>query len=192
MRTRPLTQGKIHQLMKKYAKRGELVARLKGGDPFLFGRGGEEAEYLSEQKVPFEVVPGVSSVTAAPAYAGIPLTDRRFTSMLTVITGHSGENHYHGPKMDWNSLSPRSTLVILMGLKKLQEIIEKLKECGWKSFTPVACIRWGTLSQQQVVTGTLKDIVHKIKKAKPKFSSPVVIVVGEVVRLRKKINWFQP
>lgn len=191
-RSQPLTQNEIHQLLKKYAKRGAIVARLKGGDPFLFGRGGEEAEFLSSHRIPFEVVPGVSSVTAVPAYAGIPVTDRRFTSMFTVITGHSGENHYHGPKVDWRTLSPKATLVVLMGLKNLQEIIYKLKECGWKNSCPIACIRWGTLPQQQVVTGMLKDIVQKIKKAKPKFASPVVIVVGDVVKLRQKISWFKP
>lgn len=190
--SRPLTQNEIHYLMKKYAGEGKLVARLKGGDPFLFGRGGEEAEFLFSQKIPFEVVPGVSSITAVPAYAGIPVTDRRLTSMLTVITGHSGENHSPRPTVDWESLSPRSTLVILMGLKKLQEIIKKLKANGWKDSCPVACIRWGTLPQQQVVAGTLRNIVHKIRKASPKFSSPAVIVVGNVVKQRGKLQWFKP
>ena len=185
-----IDQDQINQLMLRHAKAGKAVARLKGGDPFLFGRGGEEAEFLADHGIAFEVVPGVSSLTAAPAYAGIPVTDRRHNSILTVVTGHSREDTYGGPGLDWKNVSKTGTLVVLMGVEQMKNIVEKLKEGGWPGKTPVACVRWGTWAKQQVVTGALDDIIAKIETAKPAFSSPAVIVVGSVVNLRKKIRWF--
>lgn len=187
---RKYQQDEINQLMVHYAKAGKIIARLKGGDPFLFGRGGEEAEFLSSRRVPFEIVPGVTSAIAVPAYAGIPITDRRYNSMLTIMTGHLGQENHQDPKIDWSHISPNGTLVILMGMSKLKIIIQKLIKQGWKNSLPIACIRWGTTSQQQVVIGTLKDILQKLKLTRPKFSSPVIIVIGHVVELKKKISWF--
>jgi uroporphyrinogen III methyltransferase/synthase len=184
-------QRYINHLMVKQARQGNPVARLKGGDPFLLGRGGEEAEILARAKLPFEVIPGVSSVTAVPAYAGIPVTDRRYTSMLTVVTGHAAEDSYKGLTVDWNKISPKGTLVILMGVSRLPWIMQRLKKANWPASTPIACIRWGTTPQQQVVRGTIKDIVKKIQDAQPPFSAPAVIILGAVVQLSSKLHWFQ-
>lgn len=185
-------QKKINDLMVQYAQSGKIVARLKGGDPFLFGRGGEEAEVLAKHQIPFEIVPGVSSVTAVPAYAGIPVTDRRYTSMFTVVTGHSAEDFYKGPQVEWNKIAPSGTLVILMGVGQLNWIIRKLKQLKWPTAMPTACIRWGTTQDQRVIEGTIGDIIKKIKSARPVFTPPAVIVVGSVVKMREKIQWFIP
>ena len=188
---RGLGQDQINRLMTRHAMFGKMVARLKGGDPFLFGRGGEEAEFLSSHSIPFEVVPGVSSLTAVPAYAGIPVTDRRHNSMLTVITGHSRDDTYEGPGIDWGKISPSGTLVIFMGVEQLASIIRKLLREGWPKNLPIACVRWGTMPEQRTVSGTLSNILKKLKFAKPKFSPPAVIVIGSVVNIRKKIGWFK-
>ena len=187
---RRMDQDQINLLMLRHAEAGKTVARLKGGVPFLSGRGGGEAEFLADHGIPFEVVPGVSSLTAAAAYAGIPVTDRRHNSILTVVTGHSREDTYEGPGLDWKNVPPTGTLVILMGVEKMKNIVEKLTAGGWPEKPPVACVRWGTWPKQQVVTGALDDILAKIKAARPPFSSPAVIVVGSVVNLRRKIRWF--
>lgn len=180
-------QGQINHLLVAYAQRGEYVVRLKGGDPFVFGRGGEEAEALAAAGVSFEIVPGVSSAIAAPAYAGIPLTHRRYASSFAVITGHeeSGNETTH----DWEKLATAvDTLVVLMGLKTLPHIISQLLRHGRSSETPVALVRWGTRSEQETVTGTLGDIVQKARARQ--FSSPAVIIIGEVVTLRDRLCWF--
>ncbi len=182
-----MTQDAINQLMAHHAQKGKIVVRLKGGDPFVFGRGGEEAEHLSLLGIPFEVVPGVSSVTAVPAYAGIPVTDRRFTSVLTVVTGHSKDDASdQGPSVDWKKI-PRGTLVILMGVENFSTIVKNLLKEGWPPTTPVALIRNGTLSNQETIVGNISTIIPRLKKLKKPFLPPAVIVVGEVVGMRDRL-----
>lgn len=181
-----LPQEEINELLITYAGRGLLVVRLKGGDPFVFGRGGEEAEALESAGIPFEIVPGVSSAIAVPAYAGIPLTHRGLSSSFVVITGHEACKTM--ASVDWERLATSvDTLVVLMGLKNLPGIIAKLLAHSRSPETPVALIRWGTTEKQEIVTGTLADIVGKATGLQP----PVVIVIGEVVNLREKIRWFE-
>jgi uroporphyrinogen III methyltransferase/synthase len=180
-----LPQAEINDLLVAYARSGRRVVRLKGGDPFVFGRGGEEAETLAEARIPFEIVPGVSSAIAAPAYAGIPLTQRQISSSFAVITGH--EACKTRPTLDWTKLATAvDTLVILMGLKTLPRIVNELVAHGRSPETPVALIHWGTTAKQETVTGTLADILDKAAALKP----PVVAVIGEVVSLRDKLRWF--
>lgn len=180
-----LPQEEINKLLISHARRGEQVIRLKGGDPFVFGRGGEEAEALAEAGIPFEIVPGVSSALAVPAYAGIPLTHRRLSSSFAVITGH--ECYKTEPSIDWGRLATAvDTLVVLMGLKNLPGIVAKLVAHGRSPQTPVALIRWGTAEEQETIIGTLADIHDKAKALR----APVVIVIGEVVSLSDKLRWF--
>ncbi len=181
-------QQSINQLLIKLAKEGKNIVRLKGGDPFVFGRGGEEALELAENGVKYEVVPGVSSVYAVPAYAGIPVTQRGFTSSLAIVTGQEGLKKRSD--INWNSLAKSfGTIVFLMGVKNLANIVEKLVTFGKDEKTPVALIRWGTTQRQEVLEGTLADIVEKVSLTK--FSAPAIIVVGEVVSLRKQLKWFE-
>jgi uroporphyrinogen III methyltransferase/synthase len=183
-----LTQDKINLLLVDKAKQGLSVARLKGGDPFVFGRGGEEAQLLLEHGVQYEVIPGVTSAISAPAYAGIPVTHRDHTSFVSFITGHENPNKKDS-SMQWDVFAKsNATLVFLMGVKNLSNIVKNLIANGKKSDTPVALVRWGTTSRQQTVTGTLETIVAIVKKAK--LSSPAIIVVGHVVSLRKELAWF--
>jgi len=180
-----LPQERINDILIAQARRGSLVVRLKGGDPFIFGRGGEEAEALLAAGVSFEVVPGVSSAVAVPAYAGIPLTHRKLSSSFAVITGH--EACKAEPSVDWERLSTAvDTLVVLMGLKNLPLIVGKLLAHGRAPETPVALIKWGTTEEQQTVIGTLADIIGKAAVLQP----PVVVVIGEVVALRDRLRWF--
>jgi uroporphyrinogen III methyltransferase/synthase len=182
-----LSQTEISNLLVRQAREGRVVARLKGGDPFIFGRGGEEAEELVKAGVPFEVVPGISSGYAAPAYAGIPVTHRDFTSGVAFITGHQDPAKTE-PALDWAKISTGlGTLVFFMGVKNLPEIAGKLVEHGRDPRTPVAVIRWGTRPDQEVITGTLADIVAKAGSIAP----PAITVVGEVVSLREQLNWFE-
>lgn len=184
-----LEQDEINRLIIRKASKGRTVVRLKGGDPFIFGRGGEEAEELSRAGVEFEIVPGVTSAVAAPAYAGIPLTHRELASSVTFITGQENPIKER-PNIAWDRLSVgRGTLVFLMGWKSLPLITGKLLDNGWAPSTPVALVRWGTLTKQVCLTGTLDDIVAKAKEEDLK--PPVVTVVGEVVGLREKLNWFE-
>ncbi|MFO7964281.1 MAG: uroporphyrinogen-III C-methyltransferase [Desulfobacterales bacterium] len=184
-----LAQDQINHLIIEKAGRGLTVTRLKGGDPFIFGRGGEEAEELAAAGIPFEVVPGVTSAIAAPAYAGIPLTHRNFTSTLAFITGH--EDPAKGESgIDWHTLATGiGTLVFLMGVKNLPRIIGRLKENGMDPNTSVALIQWGTTPQQRTVSGTLKTIVGDVEKAGLK--APAIIVVGRVVTLRDRLKWVE-
>ncbi len=183
-----LPQEKINELMVKAAFEGKTVIRLKGGDPFLFGRGGEEAETLAEKGIPFEVVPGVSSVLAAPAYAGIPLTHRVYSSSVAIATGSQAEDA--GKPVKWDKLaSAADTLVILMGLKSLRDIVENLVKGGLSPETPAAIIEWGTLKKQRVLLGKLSNIAEEARSKK--FRPPAVIVVGEVVTLGRKLSWFK-
>ncbi|MBI2999938.1 MAG: uroporphyrinogen-III C-methyltransferase [Deltaproteobacteria bacterium] len=181
-----LSQQEINRLLIHHARRGKQVIRLKGGDPFVFGRGGEEAEVLAEAGIPFEVVPGVSSAVAVPAYAGIPLTHRKVSSSFAVIAGH--EACKAEPSVDWGRLATAvDTLVVLMGLKNLPMIVANLLAHGRSPETPAALIRWGTTDSQETVTGTLGDIVDKGVTLR----APVVLVIGEVVSLRDKLRWFE-
>ena len=182
-------QETINRLLIERAQAGKVVVRLKGGDPFVFGRGGEEAEALAAAGVAFEVVPGVTAAVAAPAYAGIPVTHRTLASTVTVVTGHEDPDK-PSTTLDWPTLATRhGTLVFLMGMKNLAAITINLKAEGKAGSTPVAIIRWGTRSSQQTVVGTLDTIVEKATAAK--MEPPTVIVVGEVVNLRPTLNWFE-
>ncbi len=183
-----LTQDKINLLLVDKARQGLDVARLKGGDPFVFGRGGEEAQILLSYGVPYEVVPGVTSAIAAPAYAGIPVTHREHTSFVSFITGHEDPTK-KDTSMQWDVYAKsNATLVFLMGVKNLKNIVTKLIEHGKPSDTPVALVRWGTTTKQQTVTGTLATIVEIVEKTKLK--SPAIIIIGHVVSLRDELAWF--
>jgi uroporphyrinogen III methyltransferase / synthase len=180
-----IAQEEINEVLIRYGRQGYEVVRLKGGDPFVFGRGGEEAEALADADIPFVVVPGVSSAIAGPAYAGIPLTHRKFASSFAVVTGHEARKTQSS--VDWKKLATAvDTLVILMGLHNLPAIVAKLTAYGRSPETPVALVRWGTTPEQQTVIGTLADIVEKSALLK----APVLIVVGDVVNLRDKLDWF--
>lgn len=183
-----LSQDGINALIAEKAEQGLVVARLKGGDPFVFGRGGEEAEVLINRKIPFEVVPGVTSAIAAPAYAGIPLTHRQFTSNVAFVTGHEDPEKSESA-IDWPSLAKGiGTLVFFMGVKNLPKIIKNLLDNGKPGDTPAALIRWGTTTKQKTVTGTLDNIVERAENAGIK--APAIIIIGGVVSLRKTMNWF--
>jgi uroporphyrinogen III methyltransferase/synthase len=182
-------QEEISRLLIEQAKQGKTVVRLKGGDPFVFGRGGEEAEALASAGIDFEVVPGVTAAIAAPAYAGIPVTHRTLASTVTFVAGHEDPTKPE-TAMEWPRLATsRGTLVFLMGVKNLPSIMANLLAEGRSPDTPVAVIRWGTKAAQQTVIGTLADITGKAEAAK--IEPPAVIVVGEVVRLRPQLNWFE-
>ena len=179
-------QAEINALLVHRARAGKSVVRLKGGDPFVFGRGGEEAEALAEAGVPFEVVPGVTSAIAAPAYAGIPLTRRGTVSSFTVVTGSETSDKN---AVAWDALARAGgTLVVLMGWESLPAIADTLTREGLPATTPVALVQWGTEPYQRTVVGTLSDIAEKASQAG--LSPPVVAVIGEVVGLRKKLQWF--
>jgi uroporphyrinogen III methyltransferase/synthase len=184
---RKILQEEVNQLLISKAQEGKVVCRLKGGDPFLFGRGGEEAQELAKAGIPFEVVPGVSAGQAVPAYAGIPVTHRDFASAVTFVTGHEDPTK-HESGVDWSDIAAcRGTLVFFMGVRKLPQITATLIAQGRDPQTPVAVVRWGSWSRQQVFTGTLSDIASKTLGIMP----PAIIVVGEVVKLREELNWFE-
>ncbi|MBC7805856.1 MAG: uroporphyrinogen-III C-methyltransferase [Akkermansiaceae bacterium] len=191
-------QEDTNDLMVRFATEGKTVVRLKGGDPFVFGRGGEEAEYLRERGVPFRIVPGVTSAIAAPAYAGIPVTHRDAASSFAVITGHERDDSRESGTREageaeqrrrWDHIAHAAdTLVFLMGVESLADNARKLIENGRASETPVAVIQWGTWTKQRVVTGTLADIAGIARDAG--ITAPAVTVVGDVVRYREAIRWF--
>ena len=182
-----IAQTEINEVLIGYARLGHDVLRLKGGDPFVFGRGGEEAEALADAGIPFEIVPGVSSAVAVPAYAGIPLTHRKFASSFAVVTGHEARKAQSS--VDWSKLATAvDTLVILMGLSNLPIIVANLLKHGRPPETPVAVIRMGTTDEQESVLGSLADIVEKSAAIEP----PALIVVGDVVSLADKLDWFLP
>ncbi len=184
-----LSQDEINTLILEKAKSGAVVTRLKGGDPFIFGRGGEEAEELVKLKIPFEVVPGVTSAIAAPAYAGIPLTHRDFTSTLAFVTGHEDPTKKQS-SIDWNAIVKGiGTIVFFMGVKNLPYIVKQLLKHGMPSDRPIALVRWGTTPKQITVAGTLDTIVERVEKLG--LRAPAIIVVGDVVNLRKKMKWFE-
>lgn len=178
-------QDKINQMLVKYAKDGKVVVRVKGGDPYLFGRGGEEAEALAASGIEVDVTPGITSAIAAPAYAGIPVTHRNYASMVTFVTGHEAVKDM--PALDWGLLAKmEGTLVILMGVKQLEHNVNALITHGKDPETPVAIIEKGTTKEQRVATGTLRNIVEVAKKANVR--SPAIMVVGDVVRLRETLG----
>jgi uroporphyrin-III C-methyltransferase len=182
-----LSQARINALLIAHARRGRRVVRLKGGDPFVFGRGGEEAEALTAAGVPFEVVPGVSAAVAVPAYAGIPVTHRGVSSSFAVVTGHEDEGK--AASVDWARLARAvDTLVILMGARSLPRIADELLAGGRRPDTPVALVRWGTTDAQVTLVGRLGEMATLATAVD--LAPPVVIVVGDVVGLRERLAWF--
>jgi uroporphyrinogen III methyltransferase/synthase len=183
-----LEQDSINQLLLEKAQEGKVVVRLKGGDPFILGRGAEEAGILTRHGIPFEVVPGVTSASAVPAYAGIPVTHRDVASSFAIITGHKASSAGE-PKISWDKLATGAdTLVILMGMRNLAEIVDQLIRHGRSPSTPIAVITQGTTRRQRCLVGTLEDIVGKVKSEN--LQPPSVIVVGNVVHLRDHLRWF--
>jgi uroporphyrin-III C-methyltransferase len=183
-----LGQERINALLIAHARSGRRVVRLKGGDPFVFGRGGEEAAALAAAGIPFEVVPGVSSAVAVPAYAGIPVTHRGAASSFAVVTGHEHESKAE-TAVDWARLATAvDTLVILMGARSLPRIARALLDGGRRGDTPVALIRWGTTDAQASLVGRLDEIGALAESVG--LAPPVVIVVGDVVALRERLAWF--
>jgi uroporphyrinogen III methyltransferase / synthase len=188
-RDRAIPQGELNALLIAKAREGKCVVRLKGGDPYIFGRGGEEAEELAAAKIPFEVVPGISSLVAAPNYAGIPITHREHCSGFTVITGHKDQTKGEG-NIDWAQVAKfPGTKIILMGTEQIRHIAESLVANGMAAGTPVAMVRWGTTGHQQTIEGSLTTIADVA--AETGFRPPSVTVIGDVVKLRKKLNWFE-
>lgn len=184
-----IPQKEINALLVSKAKSGKNVVRLKGGDPYIFGRGSEEGEALSEEDIPFEVVPGVAAATGMAAYAGIPLTDRRYSSGVTFVTGHKRTGKDLGD-INWKALAGLDqTIVFYMGIKNLQTITKNLTEHGMAKETPAAVVRLATTTEQETVTGTLDDIKEKVEAAT--IRPPALLVVGNVVKLRETLNWFE-
>jgi uroporphyrinogen III methyltransferase/synthase len=185
----PVPQDELNRLLVLKAKEGKTVVRLKGGDPYIFGRGGEEAEHLADAGVPFAVIPGVSSLSAVPNYAGIPLTHRDFSSCFTVLTGHESPEKEESD-LDWARVAAApGTKVVMMGLRQIRQIARTLVERGLNSSTPVVMIRWGTTGRQQVIEGTLNTIADVAEQTR--FGAPSITVIGDVVKLRSKLNWFE-
>ena len=184
-----MTQDEINELMIKLARRGQIVARLKGGDPFVFGRGGEEAEALVDAGIEWKVIPGISSGVAAAAYAGIPLTHRGHSSSVKFITGHKASGA--SSLGDWSVAAHEAdTLVIFMCAETIAAIAHELVESGRRSSTPIALIRWGTYQHQKVYTGTLDDLITLDEAGGLNVEAPAIAIVGEVVALAGKLNWF--
>lgn len=184
-----LPQGDINALLAEHVAAGKVVTRVKGGDPIVFGRGGEEAEYLHERGLRFEIVPGISSSISGPAYAGIPVTHRAFVSQFTVFTGHEDPTKVES-SLDFKKLAQADgTKVMLMGVQRLREICAEFIKEGAKPDLPVALVRWATTNRQQTITGTLETIADVADACQ--FKAPAVAVFGEVVSLRDKLNWFE-
>ncbi|SFV57015.1 Uroporphyrinogen-III methyltransferase [hydrothermal vent metagenome] len=182
-----LPQEQINEVIYDSALKYETVVRLKGGDPLVFGRGGEEGRYLKERGIEFEFIPGITSAISVPAYAGIPVTHRGIAVSFRVVTGHETPNK-ETSQVDWESLGSDETVVFLMGLHNLKNIANNLIRVGRDTTTPCAVISKGTTKEQRTVVGTLEDIYEKVKEAK--LPTPALIVVGEVVKLREDLAWF--
>ncbi len=180
-----VSQEQINRILISKAREGKTVVRLKGGDPFIFGRGGEECEALASEAIPFEVVPGISSALSAPAFAGIPLTHRNYARSFTVVTGHTLNET--DTFQNWEHLAQVDTLVILMGMKNLGTIAETLVGFGRPAGTPVSVIENATRKEQRIVTATLETIAHNAGH----LSSPATIVVGELAAMSHDLGWFQ-
>lgn len=185
----PIPQDEIHKILVSKAKQGKLVVRLKGGDPFLFGRGGEEAQKLRKARVKFEVVPGITSALAVPAYAGIPVTHRNYASSIAIVTGHE-DLKKRGRLVNWKKLATSvDTIIVLMGVERLQSILKSLIEGGCDSKTHVAIIERGTTKHQRVTVGSIE---HMAKQAiEHRIKPPAVIVIGDVVKLQRELSWFR-
>lgn len=181
-----MDQASINAVLEERARRGETVVRLKGGDPFVFGRGGEEAEYLAERGIPFEVVPGVTSAVGVPAYAGIPVTHRGVAASVAVVTGRAGPVG-EAPDVGWERIAGADTIVVLMGVANQEPLVRALLDGGRSPETPVAAIRWGTTAQQRIVIGTLATIGRRMRDAN--LRPPALLVVGNVVSLLPRIRW---
>jgi len=181
-----LPQDEINEVIYQNALKHDKVVRLKGGDPLVFGRGGEEARYLKERGVAYEFIPGVTSAISVPAYAGIPVTHRGVAVSFKVVTGHEAPNKEQS-QVDWESMRADETIVFLMGLHNLRNIADNLMRVGRDPSTPVAVISRGTTPDQRTVTGTLADIYEKVKAAK--LPTPALIVVGNVVGLKNDLEW---
>ncbi|NEQ40640.1 MAG: uroporphyrinogen-III C-methyltransferase [Okeania sp. SIO3I5] len=178
-----LEQTETTQLLIEKAKTHAVVVRLKGGDPFVFGRGGEEMEDLVQAGVPVEIVPGVTSGIAAPAYAGIPLTHRNYSSSVTFVTGHEAVGKYR-PEVNWQAIAQGSeTIVVYMGVHNLQNIIKELIASGRLPETPIALIQWGTCREQKELIGTLENIVEQVEATG--FEAPAIAIIGNVVNLHQ-------
>lgn len=183
------TQTEINRLLVEKADEHALVVRLKGGDPFIFGRGGEEAEVLVDAGIEWEVVPGVSAGSSVAAYAGIPITHRGLSSSVAFVTGHEDPTKPQSA-IRWDSLAGGvDTIVFFMGVARIGEIASQLIQHGKSADTPAAVISWGTYEDQQTVVGTLENLADKVRREKVK--APALIIVGEVVRLREKLQWFE-
>jgi len=183
-----MPQEQISELLAKLALEGKRVLRLKGGDPFIFGRGGEEIEMLMQHGVPFQVVPGITAASGVSSYAGIPLTHRDYAQACLFITGHLKDGTVD---LDWDAMMrPNQTLVIYMGLVGLETICQQLIKNGMSADMPIAIVQQGTTKRQRVVVGTLIDMPDRVKLAQLK--APCLTIIGEVVRLRKRLNWFTP
>lgn len=183
-----MIQQQIHEQLVMFAQQGKIVVRLKGGDPFVFGRGAEEAEVLAQHHIPFEIIPGITSSIAAAAYAGIPVTHRDLGSSFAIVTGHMQEGKDDSIK--WASLATGiDTIAIYMGVQNLPYIVHKLISNGRVGTTPVALIHWGTYDKQRTVTATLETIEEVVQQQR--IENPSIILVGEVVTLREKIQWFK-
>jgi uroporphyrinogen III methyltransferase/synthase len=188
-RDHAISQEELSKILVSKAREGKTVVRLKGGDPYVFGRGGEEAEQLADAGIPFEVVPGVSSFVAVPNYAGVPLTHRDFCSRLTLLTGHE-DPAKEAASIDWAHVAQTpGTKVVMMGTERIGQIAQTLVAHGMDPATPIAMVRWGTTGRQQSVEGTLANIGEIV--AKSKIGPPTVAVIGEVVKLRSKLSWFE-
>jgi uroporphyrin-III C-methyltransferase/precorrin-2 dehydrogenase/sirohydrochlorin ferrochelatase len=181
-----MRQEEINQLLADLAKQGKRVVRLKGGDPFIFGRGGEEIDTLASQGVPFQVVPGITAASGCASYSGIPLTHRDFAQSVTFVTGHLKDNTMN---LNWNQLAqPSQTVVFYMGLKGLPIISRELQAHGMPADTPAALVQQGTTHQQRVFTGTIASLPEIVQRERPK--PPTLIIVGDVVQLQEKLSWF--
>ena len=180
-----LPQEDINKLIYQASLKYENVVRLKGGDPFVFGRGAEEALYLKQRGIKFEIIPGITSAIAVPAYAGIPVTHRGLTTSFRVVTGHENPKKKIS-QIEWETFLNDETIIFLMGYHNIEIISSKLLSLGKRKDYPCAVISKGTTTEQKVVVGTLEDIVEKSKD----LPTPVMIVIGEVVNLREQINWF--
>ncbi len=185
-------QAEINRMLIERARKGHRVVRLKGGDPFIFGRGGEEAQALAKARVKFEIVPGVTSAIAAPAFAGIPLTHRRLGSFVAFVTGHEDESKARG-SIPWTDLARaaknRGTIVILMGTARMHSVLARLSAAGLPDSTPAAAVQWGTTASQATVLATLKTLAAECERAK--LGAPAVLVVGECAALRDELGWFE-
>ncbi len=180
-----LEQDKINFLLYEYARSNDIVVRLKGGDPFVFGRGGEEAQFLAERNIPFEIVPGITSAISVPAYAGVPVTHRGVASSFVVVTGHGHKGKF--PDINWKALAGIDTIIFLMGVSNRQIIAKNLIEAGRNPSEPVMFVERGTTKEQKTVVSTLK----KVAEGKVTVYSPAIFLVGEVVKLRDKTKWFE-